>query len=85
MVDSNDRDRIVEARDELHRMLNEVSGRKIQDSRLQHRFRVQHAPASIVVQALSAEAAPLQLLSTRLRRQSISTSILSPVVCDLAP
>ena len=24
MVDSNDRDRIVEARDELHRMLNEV-------------------------------------------------------------
>ena len=25
MVDSNDRDRVVEARDELHRMLNEVS------------------------------------------------------------
>ncbi len=25
MVDSNDRDRIVEARDELHRMLSEVS------------------------------------------------------------
>lgn len=25
VVDSNDRDRIVEARDELHRMLNEVS------------------------------------------------------------
>ena len=24
MVDSNDRDRVVEARDELHRMLNEV-------------------------------------------------------------
>lgn len=24
MVDSNDRDRIVEAKDELHRMLNEV-------------------------------------------------------------
>jgi ADP-ribosylation factor protein 1 len=24
VVDSNDRDRIVEARDELHRMLNEV-------------------------------------------------------------
>lgn len=26
MVDSNDRDRVVEARDELHRMLNEVLG-----------------------------------------------------------
>ena len=26
MVDSNDRDRVVEARDELHRMLNEVIG-----------------------------------------------------------
>ena len=26
MVDSNDRDRAVEARDELHRMLNEVLG-----------------------------------------------------------
>ena len=26
MVDSNDRDRVVEARDELHRMLNEVCG-----------------------------------------------------------
>ena len=25
VVDSNDRDRVVEARDELHRMLNEVS------------------------------------------------------------
>ena len=25
MVDSNDRDRVVEARDELHRMLNEVN------------------------------------------------------------
>lgn len=25
MVDSNDRDRVVEARDELHRMLNEVT------------------------------------------------------------
>ena len=24
-MDSNDRDRVVEARDELHRMLNEVS------------------------------------------------------------
>jgi len=24
VVDSNDRDRVVEARDELHRMLNEV-------------------------------------------------------------
>lgn len=29
MVDSNDRDRVVEARDELHRMLNEV---------LEHKF-----------------------------------------------
>ena len=27
VVDSNDRDRVVEARDELHRMLNEVSVR----------------------------------------------------------
>lgn len=26
VVDSNDRDRVVEARDELHRMLNEVCG-----------------------------------------------------------
>ncbi|CAN6858967.1 unnamed protein product [Brassica oleracea] len=26
VVDSNDRDRVVEARDELHRMLNEVTG-----------------------------------------------------------
>jgi len=26
VVDSNDRDRVVEARDELHRMLNEVNG-----------------------------------------------------------
>ena len=26
MVDSNDRDRVSEARDELHRMLNEVRG-----------------------------------------------------------
>lgn len=25
VVDSNDRDRVVEARDELHRMLNEVN------------------------------------------------------------
>ena len=29
MVDSNDRDRVVEARDELHRMLNEVLERKV--------------------------------------------------------
>ena len=29
MVDSNDRDRVVEARDELHRMLNEVFEHKI--------------------------------------------------------
>lgn len=28
VVDSNDRDRIGEARDELHRMLNEVRGRR---------------------------------------------------------
>ena len=27
VVDSNDRDRVVEARDELHRMLNEVTCR----------------------------------------------------------
>lgn len=29
MVDSNDRDRVVEARDELHRMLNEVYGKNL--------------------------------------------------------
>lgn len=42
MVDSNDRDRIGEARDELHRMLNEVScprqGRRVPEraSALRH-------------------------------------------------
>ena len=29
VVDSNDRDRVVEARDELHRMLNEVNRRHL--------------------------------------------------------
>jgi GTPase SAR1 family protein len=33
VVDSNDRDRIGEARDELHRMLNEASGRAGQPAR----------------------------------------------------
>lgn len=34
VVDSNDRDRVVEARDELHRMLNEVLSYGIQYSKL---------------------------------------------------
>lgn len=33
MVDSNDRDRIGEARDELHRMLNEVSSLQLARAR----------------------------------------------------
>ena len=31
VVDSNDRDRVVEARDELHRMLNEVTKEVVLD------------------------------------------------------
>lgn len=34
VVDSNDRDRVVEARDELHRMLNEVFSYGIQYSQV---------------------------------------------------
>ena len=46
VVDSNDRDRIGEARDELHRMLNEVGSKNNMGWRLQNKSLSYPCPTS---------------------------------------